>query len=73
MVLFKNFRRKRMEGMIMAGWQLLLLGYFLGTPLGFLLCSVLMASKDRQSRTLLVRTAYIETRRNALFPISNVM
>lgn len=30
----------------MAGWQLLLLGYFLGTPLGFLLCSVLVASKD---------------------------
>lgn len=30
----------------MAGWQLLLLGYFLGAPLGFLLCSVLVASKD---------------------------
>ena len=30
----------------MTGWQLLLLGYFLGTPLGFLLCSVLVASKD---------------------------
>ena len=30
----------------MTGWQLLLLGYFLGAPLGFLLCSVLVASKD---------------------------
>ena len=30
----------------MAGWQLLLLGCFLGAPLGFLLCSVLVASKD---------------------------
>ena len=30
----------------MAGWQLLVLGYFLGAPLGFLLCSVLVASKD---------------------------
>ena len=30
----------------MAGWQLLLLGYFLGAPLGFLLCSVLVTSKD---------------------------
>lgn len=30
----------------MAGWQLLLVGYFLGAPLGFLLCSVLVASKD---------------------------
>ena len=30
----------------MAGWQLLLLGYFLGAPLGFLLCSVLVAGKD---------------------------
>lgn len=30
----------------MAGWQLLLLGYFLGAPLGFLLCSVLATSKD---------------------------
>lgn len=30
----------------MAGWKLLLLGYFLGAPLGFLLCSVLVASKD---------------------------
>lgn len=30
----------------MSDWQLLLLGYFLGAPLGFLLCSVLVVSKD---------------------------
>ena len=30
----------------MSDWLLLLLGYFLGAPLGFLLCSVLVASKD---------------------------
>ena len=57
----------------MAGWQLLLLGYFLGAPLGFLLCSVLVASKDPPNRTPLARTAYIGIRKSALSPISNAM